>query len=94
MAPDDLIEALMDEKPDATELLRLFLDALKDDPEAQEVVAKEVFGDLWKQLRFLLVPAMMASHVVPTDYAVVGAPAEDTRNAARTSTRRPQPARN
>jgi hypothetical protein len=60
MDPNDLFETLMDENPDATELLRLFLDALKDDPKAQEVVAKEIFGDLWKQLRFLLIPAMMA----------------------------------
>jgi hypothetical protein len=51
---------MSEEDSDATELLRLFLDALKDDPAAQEVVAKEVFGDLWKQLRFLLVPAHSA----------------------------------
>ena len=53
MDPDDLVETLMDENPDATkqELLRLLLDALKDDPEAQEMVIKEFFGDLWKQTR-------------------------------------------
>jgi hypothetical protein len=53
MDPNDLIEALMDENPDATrrELRRLFKDALKHDPEALEAVIKEVFADLWKQTR-------------------------------------------
>jgi hypothetical protein len=53
MDPDDLVETLMDGNPDATkqELLRLLLDALKDHPEAQEMVIKEFFGDLWKQTR-------------------------------------------
>ena len=53
MDPDDLVETLMDENPDATklELIRLLVDALKDDPEAQEMVIKEFFGDLWKQVR-------------------------------------------
>ena len=53
MDPNDLVEILMDENTDATkeELLRLLLDALKDDPEAQEMVIREFFGDLWKQTR-------------------------------------------
>jgi hypothetical protein len=53
MDPNDLVETLMDENPDATpqELLRLFLDAFKDDPEAQEMAIREVFEDLWKQFR-------------------------------------------
>jgi hypothetical protein len=48
MDPNDLFETLMDENPNATqrELLRLFLDVLKDDHEAQEWVIREVFGDL------------------------------------------------
>jgi hypothetical protein len=53
MDPNDLFEALVDENPDATdqELVRLFLDALKDDSEAQQAVIRDVFGDIWKQFR-------------------------------------------
>ena len=70
---------MSEENSDATELLRLFLDALKADPAAQEVVAKEVFGDLWKQLRFLLVPAMMAPHVAPIHLTVEDALAQEEK---------------